>query len=146
MVNLSFVKSGRFAEVEAEVRDLVALTHGEGQKLKLIFENAYLSDPEKIRLCEISTKEQVDWVKTSTGFASSGATADDVRLMVQHVGPEVQVKAAGGIRTLKDLLLMRSLGATRVGASATSKILEEARRQLGLAPLSLLSEPITSNY
>ncbi len=146
VVNLSHVKSRRFAEVEAEVKELVELTHARKQKLKLIFENAYLQDSEKIRLCEIATNLKVDWVKTSTGFAPSGATAADVSLMRKHAGSEIQVKAAGGVRCLEDLLLMRSLGATRVGASATVKILEEARSQLGLKPLSLQGQPIASNY
>ncbi len=146
VLNLSLVKSGRFAEVKAEVKALTEMTHDKGQRLKLIFENAYLDDSEKIQLCEIATEVGVDWVKTSTGFASSGATHSDIRLMRQHCGESVEVKAAGGVRTLADLLLMRELGATRVGASATSQILDEARRQLGLPVIDMQAQPLATKY
>ena len=130
VVNISRVKSGDFASVGAEVRDILVLTRGVGAKLKVIFENCYLSDDEKIRLCEICGELRVDWVKTSTGFGTSGSTPHDLALMRRHSPPEVQVKAAGGVRDLDTLLQARSLGATRVGSSATAQILDDFRARL----------------
>jgi len=130
VVNISRVKSGDFASVGAEVRDILVLTRGVGAKLKVIFENCYLSDDEKVRLCEICGELRVDWVKTSTGFGTSGSTPHDLALMRRHSPPEVQVKAAGGVRDLDTLLQARSLGATRVGSSATAQILDDFRARL----------------
>jgi deoxyribose-phosphate aldolase len=135
VVNISAVLSGRWDYVREDIRTVVSETHGAGQKVKVIFENAYLNDEQKIRLCEICTELEADWVKTSTGYAPSGATHDDLRLMRQHSGPAVQVKAAGGVRDLDALLAVRALGVTRCGATRTAEMLEEARRRLGLAPI-----------
>ena len=104
-------------------------THGCGGKVKVIFENCYLQDEHKVRLCEICGELQVDWVKTSTGFGTGGATVEDVRLMRDHCPPHVQVKAAGGIRSLDMALSLREAGATRLGCSRTAEILEECRRR-----------------
>src|SRR5690606_11359456 len=101
--------------------------HAAGQKVKVIFENCYLEDAHQIRLCEICTDLGADWVKTSTGYGTGGATIPDLKLMLAHVGPGVQVKAAGGIRDLEKLLEVRALGVTRVGASATKTILDQCR-------------------
>jgi deoxyribose-phosphate aldolase len=136
VVNLSWVKSGAFDEVREELFRMTTLTHARGHKLKVIFENCCLHDAEKIRLCEISGELGVDWVKTSTGFGSSGATVSDVRLMRAHSPPSVQVKAAGGVKDLDMLLRVREAGATRSGSSATAAILDEARRRLASGALT----------
>jgi deoxyribose-phosphate aldolase len=130
VVNVSRVKSGDFAQVEDEVGGILGLTRGADAKLKVIFENCYLTDDEKIRLCEICGRLAVDWVKTSTGFGSGGSTWHDLELMRRHSPPGVQVKAAGGLRDLDSLLKARSLGATRVGSSATAQILDDCRSRL----------------
>ena len=102
----------------------------------MIFENAYHDDAAKIRLCEICGGIGVDWVKTSTGYASSGATLFDLVLMRRHSPPSVQVKAAGGIRTLDALLEIRTLGVTRVGATRTAEMLDECRQRLELPAIA----------
>lgn len=130
VVNISKVLSGDWGYVSNEIKKIVGMTHGEGQKVKVIFENCYLNDEQKIRLCEICGEFDADWVKTSTGYGTGGATLEDLTLMRQHSPNHVQVKAAGGVRDLDKLLVVRSLGVSRVGASATQAILEECRRRL----------------
>lgn len=134
VVNISWVRSGRWDRVREEIRELTEETHAGGAKIKIIFENCYLDDPQKIHLCEICGEVGVDWVKTSTGFGPGGATLEDLRLMRKHSPPHVQVKAAGGIRSLDRLLEVRAIGVTRCGASRTAEILDECRRRLGIAP------------
>ena len=102
-----------------------------GQKVKVIFENCYLNDVHKIRLCEICGELKADWVKTSTGYGTGGATDDDLKLMRMYAPDFVQVKAAGGVRTLDRLLEVRRLGVTRCGATRTAEILDELRIRLG---------------
>jgi deoxyribose-phosphate aldolase len=133
VVNISKVLSADWPYVEAEIKALVGLVHTHGQKLKVIFENCYLNDDQKIRLCEICGRLAVDWVKTSTGYGTGGATVEDLKLMREHSPPTVQVKAAGGVRDLRTLLEMRALGVTRIGASRTADILAECNRRLGEA-------------
>jgi deoxyribose-phosphate aldolase len=99
--------------------------------VKVIFENYYLKRDHKIRLCEICGGLGADFVKTSTGYADGGATIEDLKLMREHSPPHVQVKAAGGVRSLDKLLEVRALGVTRVGASRTVGILDECKRRLG---------------
>jgi deoxyribose-phosphate aldolase len=135
VVNISKVLSGDWAYVREDVRVVVDATHEAGQKVKLIFENCYLNREQKVRLCEISTELGVDWVKTSTGYGTSGSTDEDLRLMREVAAPGVQVKAAGGIRDLDALLRVRAIGVTRVGATATAVILDEFRRRAGLEPI-----------
>ena len=135
VVNISKVKSGRWDAVREDIHGIVEATHSAGQKVKVIFENCYLEDEEKIRLCEICTELSADWVKTSTGFGTGGATMDDLRLMRKHAGDEVQVKAAGGVRTLDALKEVRDIGASRCGASATAAILDPLRQSCGLDPI-----------
>jgi deoxyribose-phosphate aldolase len=130
VINISKARSGDWNYVAGEIRRLSELTHGRGAKIKVIFENAYLGDAEKIRLCEVCGEIGVDWVKTSTGYAATGATLDDLKLMRRHSPPRVQVKAAGGVRDLDTLLAVRAVGVTRVGASRTAQILDECRRRL----------------
>jgi deoxyribose-phosphate aldolase len=137
VVNISKVLSGGWDYVAADIRAVVEVTHAAGGKVKVIFENAYLNDRQKIRLCEICGELTADWVKTSTGYAPTGATDEDLRLMRAHTPAHVQVKAAGGIRSLNRLLEVRALGVTRAGATRTVEMLEDARRRLGLAPLSV---------
>jgi deoxyribose-phosphate aldolase len=105
-------------------------THAAGQKVKVIFENAYLDEAQKIRLCEICGELRADWVKTSTGYAPSGATLEDLRLMRRHSPAHVQVKAAGGVRDLDMALAVREVGATRFGCTRTADILTELHRRL----------------
>lgn len=132
VVNISRVLSGDWDSVHAEIKAVADVVHDAGQRLKIIFETCYLSDSDKIRLCEICGDIEVDWVKTSTGFGSGGATIEDLTLMRQHSPESVQVKASGGIRTLDVLLPVRDLGVTRIGTSSTQAILDEARARLGL--------------
>ena len=137
VINISQACSGNWDYVEAELLHLTKAAHHGGALIKVIFENAYLDDTAKIRLCEICSDLGVDWVKTSTGYAPSGATLADLALMRRHTPSSVQVKAAGGIRTLEALLEARALGVTRVGATRTAEILDECRFRLGLPPLAL---------
>ncbi len=133
VVNISQVLGADWAYVRRDIQAVVEPAHALGRKVKVIFENCYLNDAQKIRLCEICGELSADWVKTSTGYGSGGATLEDVRLMRKHSPAQVQVKAAGGIRDLDRLLEFRGLGVTRVGASRTSGILDECRRRLSPA-------------
>jgi deoxyribose-phosphate aldolase len=133
VVNVSRVLSGDWGYVRDDIRAVLEPTHARGAKLKVIFENCYLDDGQKIRLCEIAGGLGVDWVKTSTGFGTGGATDEDLVLMRRHSPPHVQVKAAGGVRDLDRLLRVRALGCTRSGATATQAILDEAKRRLGVS-------------
>ena len=131
VVNISQVLSSEWDCVRDDIAAVLAIARDAEAKLKVIFENCYLSDEQKVRLCEICGQLSVDWVKTSTGYGSSGATLDDVRLMRKHSPAHVQVKAAGGIRDLDTLLAFRSAGVTRIGATRTAGILDECRDRLG---------------
>jgi len=135
VVNISQVLSGNWDYVSQDIRAVVEETHAAGQKVKVIFENAYLNDDQKIRLCEICSEIGADWVKTSTGYAPTGATHADLILMRQHAAPHIQVKAAGGVRDLDALLAVRALGVTRCGATRTAAMLDDARVRLGLPPI-----------
>lgn len=135
VVNISKVLSGDWGYVTADIRAVVEETHAAGQKVKVIFENAYLNDEQKIRLCEICSELGADWVKTSTGYAPTGATHADLILMRQHAAPHIQVKAAGGVRDLDALLAVRALGVTRCGATRTATMMDDARTRLGLPPI-----------
>ena len=130
VVNLSKVLSGDWDYVRNDIRAIVDLTHGRGGKVKVIFENCYLQDEHKIRLCEICGEVGADWVKTSTGYGTGGATLDDLRLMRKHAPPHVQVKAAGGVRDLDMALAVREIGVTRFGCTRTAEILDDCRRRL----------------
>jgi deoxyribose-phosphate aldolase len=136
VINISKVKSGDWQYSSGEIYELTEIVRGHGAKIKVIFENFYLTDEEKIRLCEICGEIGVDWVKTSTGYAGGGATLEDLKLMRMHSPDRVQVKAAGGIRDLDSLLKVRSLGVTRVGSTRTAAQLDDCRTRLGLSPLT----------
>ncbi|PKO21507.1 MAG: hypothetical protein CVU38_14340 [Chloroflexi bacterium HGW-Chloroflexi-1] len=140
VVNIGRALGGDWDYVSAEIKALTTAAHKHGAIIKVIFENDYLpEDDPKIRLCEICAGAGADFVKTSTGYgfvkgadgtyAYLGATDHDLRLMRAHCPPQIQVKAAGGVRTLDDVLRVRALGVTRVGATATEAILAEARRR-----------------
>lgn len=130
VVNISQVLSGNWNYVQDDIAPVIELAHGAGQTVKVIFENCYLSDAQKIKLCEICAQLKADWVKTSTGYGTSGATIADLELMRKHSPDFVQVKAAGGIRELDMLLAVRKTGATRCGCSKTAEVLQEAARRL----------------
>ena len=137
VVNISKVLSGDWDYVKQDIAAVVDVAHSAGQKVKVIFENAYLNDDQKIKLCEICTELSADWVKTSTGYAPSGATHEDLKLMRKHAGDQIQVKAAGGVRDLDALLAVRALGVSRCGATRTAGMMGEARKRLGLPPIEV---------
>ncbi len=130
VVNIGKVLSQDWAYVEDDIAAVVKAGHAGGALVKVIFENCYLQDAHKIKLCQICGDAGADFVKTSTGFGSSGAVDADLALMRKYAPPQVQVKAAGGVRTLDRLLEVRALGATRAGATATVVILDECKRRL----------------
>jgi deoxyribose-phosphate aldolase len=131
VANIGKVLSEDWSYVAHDISAVVAAGHAGGALVKVIFENCYLKDEHKIRLCGICGEAGADWVKTATGYAAGGATIADLKLMRAYSPPHVQVKAAGGIRTLDGLLEVKALGVTRVGASRTSEIMDECRRRLG---------------
>jgi deoxyribose-phosphate aldolase len=139
VVNISKVLSGDWDYVRDDIRAIVELAHAKQQKVKVIFENAYLKDEHKIKLCQICGEVGADWVKTSTGYAPTGATLEDLKLMRKHSPAQVQVKAAGGIRTLDAMLEVRALGVTRVGASRTKEMLDDCRQRLGLSTVAAVA-------
>jgi deoxyribose-phosphate aldolase len=133
VLNIGWLRSGELARVEEEVRQVVAAA--DGALVKVILENAYLTDAEKERGSRLTEAAGADFVKTSTGFAAGGATHEDLALMRRTVSPHVQVKAAGGVRTLDDLLAVMALGVTRIGATQTKAIIDEFRaRSAGIGP------------
>lgn len=146
VINISQALSGRWSYVRDDIRAVLDVAHAAGRQVKVIFENCYLTDTHKIRLCEICGELGADWVKTSTGYGSGGATLDDLTLMRRHTPPAVQVKAAGGIRDLDALLEVRAIGVTRVGASRTRDILNECRRRLGLDPMQATGPTRAGGY
>jgi deoxyribose-phosphate aldolase len=125
--NVGALKSGQDDLVEADIRGVVEASHRGGAICKVILETALLTPSEKVRASLAAKRAGADFVKTSTGFASGGATVEDVALMRATVGTELGIKASGGIRSLEDLQKMVAAGATRVGASASVKIIEQAR-------------------
>jgi len=127
VINIGALKSGQDDVVELDIRGVVEASHRGGAITKVILETALLTLEEKVRACVASKNAGADFVKTSTGFGPAGATAEDVALMRAVVGKDVGVKAAGGIRSLEGLKNMVSAGATRIGASASVRILEQAR-------------------
>ncbi|MBO4462059.1 MAG: deoxyribose-phosphate aldolase [Lachnospiraceae bacterium] len=123
VINVSDVKNGRFGEVEKELLAIREAT--KGKILKVIIETCYLTEEEKIKMCEIVTRVKADYIKTSTGFGTAGATIDDIKLFKSHIGPDVKMKAAGGIRTREDMEAYLALGVDRLGCSAAMKLVEE---------------------
>jgi len=146
VVNISQVLSGNWDYVRDDIASVIKVAHDSGAKVKVIFENCYLQDEHKIRLCQICGDLHADWVKTSTGYGQGGATIEDLSLMRKHSPPHVQVKAAGGVRDLDTLLKIRDLGVTRCGASRTKEMLDDLRRRLNLPPISATSTSAPQGY
>ena len=128
VMNIGRLRSGHADYVRSDINAVCEVAHARGARVKVILENAYLTDEQKILACRLAEEAGADWVKTSTGFAASGATLEDLRLMRRTVSDKVQVKAAGGVRTLPALLDVIDAGATRCGATATATILDDFRR------------------
>lgn len=131
VINIGALRSGQYDYVRDDVQAVVEVARGKAI-VKVILENAYLTDEEKVTACKLAEKAGADFVKTSTGFAPGGATIEDLELMRASVGPEVQVKAAGGVRTLDAHLAVIDAGVTRIGATATAVILDEFERRSSL--------------
>lgn len=125
VINLGDVKSHNFATIENEIKSIKKACGN--HILKVIIETCLLTEDEKIKMCEIVTNAQADFIKTSTGFSTGGATFEDVALMKQHVGPNVQVKAAGGISSLEDAQHFLEIGASRLGTSRIIKIIKNEK-------------------
>ena len=132
VINIGELKSGNLPYVEEEMRAIVGACREQERTVKVIFENCYLSEDEKKAMCDIALKVRPDFIKTSTGFGTGGATEEDVRLMRGMVGEDIGVKAAGGIRTLDAAARMIAAGATRIGTSAGVAILAELEARGGL--------------
>ena len=146
VVNISKVLSGDWSYVREDIQAVIQVAHANGRKVKVIFENCYLQREHKIRLCEMCGDLNADWVKTSTGYGSSGAVIEDLELMRAHSPPHVQVKAAGGIRDLDMILQVRAIGASRVGTSSTKVMLDECCQRLGLEPIKWKASPPSRSY
>jgi deoxyribose-phosphate aldolase len=129
VLNIGELRSGHEEYVYNDIKAVCDLAHSQGVKVKVILENAYLNNDQKVRACQLAERAGADWVKTSTGFAPSGATIEDIKLMRQSVSEKVQVKAAGGVRTLDALLAVIDAGVTRCGATATKAILDEFKQR-----------------
>ena len=129
VINIGFLKDGRYDEVEEEIRQIHEAC--DGKILKVIIETCLLTEEEKIKMCEIVTKAGAEFIKTSTGFSTAGATFEDVKLMHDHVGEGVKVKAAGGISSFDDAKEFMSLGADRLGTSRLVKIMKNTDNGAG---------------
>jgi deoxyribose-phosphate aldolase len=129
VINIGALRGGQKDVVKADVQSVVAASHGHGAIVKVIIETALLDDIQKSLACRISQDAGADFVKTSTGFSKAGATVPDVTLMRRAVGKVMGVKASGGIRTLADLKAMVAAGATRIGASASVRIVQETAHE-----------------
>ena len=127
VINIGALKSGDLELVKRDIASVVDVCHAKGALCKVIIEAALLTDEEKVLACQLAKAAGADYVKTSTGFGPGGATVQDVALMRRTVGPEMGVKAAGGIRSYEAAKSMVEAGATRIGASAGVKIVQEAR-------------------
>lgn len=130
VMNYGELRSGHNDYVRDEIRAVCDLAHARGAKVKVIIENAYLTDEQKVMACKLCEVAGADWVKTSTGFAPTGATIEDIRMMRASVSDKVQVKAAHGVRTLAAALEMIDAGVTRIGATATATMLDDFKRMM----------------
>ena len=129
VINVAELKNKNYDYIKKEMEEIVKICKEAGKISKVIFENCYLTDDEKVKVAEIAKEVKPDFIKTSTGFGTGGATVEDVKLMKSVVGEEVKVKAAGGIRDLKTALAMIEAGAERLGTSAGVAIVEEYMKQ-----------------
>ena len=125
VINVSALLSGDYDFVEQDIRGVVEVAHAAGASVKVIFETAFLNDEQIVKACELTERAGADYVKTSTGFASEGATLHNVKLMKATVGDRLKVKSSGGVRTLDQLIDYMDAGVTRSGCSATAQVLEE---------------------
>jgi len=146
VIDIGALKSGRDDDVRRDVEAIVEIGHRAGAVVKVILENAYLTDDEKVRGSRLTETAGADFVKTSTGFASGGATHEDLALMRRSVSPRVQVKAAGGVRTLDALIDVMNLGVTRVGATATKTIIDDFRARKAGTPVAASSAAAEAGY
>lgn len=147
VIQIGALRSGRDADVQADIAAVVDAAHAAGAIVKVIFENAYLTDDEKIRACRLTEAAGAEFVKTSTGFAPTGATHEDLILMRANTSPHIGVKAAGGVRTLDALLEVMALGTTRIGATATAAIIDDFRaRKAGGAPVAAAAASLEGGY
>jgi deoxyribose-phosphate aldolase len=128
VLHVGRLKSKDYAYVKADLEAVTAVAHIRDVIVKVIFENCYLDDEEKIAACRISNEVGVDFVKTSTGFGPGGADDHDLKLMRKHTDPSIKLKAAGGIRTLERAIEVRRLGCSRIGATATAAILDRLKK------------------
>jgi deoxyribose-phosphate aldolase len=133
VINIGWLRSGEDERVEADIRAVTDVAHSARAIVKVILENAYLTKDEIVRGCQAVERAGADYVKTSTGFAPSGATLEDLRLMRASVSPRVKVKAAGGVRTLDALIEVMAAGADRCGATRTAEMLDEFRARKAAA-------------
>lgn len=141
VINIGYIKAGQYAEAEADVRAVVEAAHRRGAIVKVILETCYLDEAQKIAACALCERAGADFVKTSTGYGTGGATMEDVLLLRAQVSPKVRVKASGGIRDLDAVLSARAAGAARCGVSATQAIMEEAMRRAQNNTLQEMASP-----
>ena len=141
VLNIGKLRSGEDAYVEEEIRRICELVHAAGALVKVILENHYLTDAQKVTACTLAERARVDFVKTSSGFAATGATLADLKLMRRTCSDKVKIKAAGGVRTLDDALAVRAVGTSRFGATQTIAILAEAKKRAATGALVLPIEP-----
>jgi len=130
VVNIGQVLGGHWSDVAADIQAVVEAAHARGAIVKVIFENCYLDDEQKVRLCRICGDVGADYVKTSTGYGTGGATREDLILMRKSSPPQVKLKAAGGVRTLDQAIEVVELGCDRFGASKTAEILDDLKARL----------------
>jgi deoxyribose-phosphate aldolase len=135
VANIGKVLSQDWDYVRDDIRAVVEVAHAGGGIVKVIFENCYLQDSHKIKLCELCAEAGADFVKTSTGYGTGGATIEDLKLMRKHSPPHIRVKAAGGIRTLDALLEVRAIGVSRSGATRTAEMLNECKQRIEASAL-----------
>ena len=128
VINIAALKSGDDRAIEKEMEYLTSKARTIGIRTKFIIETAYLTDDEKVRVCKVANRVKPDFMKTSTGYGPSGATVEDVRMMRSSLLPEIQIKAAGGIRSYAEALQLLQAGASRLGTSSGIKIIEEASK------------------
>lgn len=146
VANISQAISGKWDYVRSDLKAVIDIAHAADRKVKVIFENCYLEEEHKIRLCEICGEIGADWVKTSTGFGTGGATLPDLELMRKHTPDHVQVKAAGGVRDVETIMKVRAIPATRIGTSSTKRLLDDVRERLGLEPIEIADIGASNGY
>jgi deoxyribose-phosphate aldolase len=132
VINIGQAIGGEWDAVASDIAAVTKVAHDAGGIVKVIFENCYLNDEQKVRLCQICGEVEADYVKTSTGYGTGGATVEDLRLMRRSAPPHVKLKAAGGIRTLDSMIEVAEIGCDRIGASRTAEILDELKARLEL--------------